>query len=189
MRICSRNRVFTALFLRVCGVLFFVRWSLLCIICLVTQLLWAVSIKILSGMIVTRKILRDMLGESSLTFLLDHSDIFSSWFETDGPMDFVIYALSSIQVPLNLLMILILVLYPKNSNPNYNSFIFITNLAVTDIIGLILIISSVFIQQNVWSHQNNYAKTWSATKRHQLPWYLAQYMGDIASWGCYNAGG
>ena len=99
-----------------------------------------------------------MLGESSLTFLLDHSDIFSSWFETDGPMDFVIYALSSIQVPLNLFMILILVLYPKNSNPNYNSFIFITNLAVTDIIGLILIISSVFIQQNVWSHQNNYAK-------------------------------
>ena len=79
-------------------------------------------------MIVTRKILRDMLGESSLTFLLDRSEIFSSWFETDGPMDFVIYALSSIQVPLNLFMILILVLYPKNSNPNYNSFIFITNL-------------------------------------------------------------
>ena len=32
-----------------------------------------------------------MLGTSQLTHLVDHSDFYSSWFETDGPMDFTIY--------------------------------------------------------------------------------------------------
>ena len=99
---------------------------------------------------------REMLGASPLTYLVDHSKLFSSWFETNGVMDLIVYILSALQLPLNVFMVIVLCIYPKKSN-HYNSFFFITNLAITDIVGSIVTICSVIIQQKVWSHQRDFS--------------------------------
>jgi hypothetical protein len=98
-----------------------------------------------------------MLGNSQLTHLIDQSGFYSSWFETAGPMDLVIYTLASFQLPLNIFIICVLLLYPKSKNANFNSFYFIINLAIIYIVGFIMTITSVFIQQDVWSHQRDYS--------------------------------
>ena len=97
---------------------------------------------------ISTTILRQMLGNSQLTHLVDQSGFYSSWFETADPMDLVIYTLASFQLPLNIFIICVLLLN-KSNNTNFNSFYFIINLANTDIVGFIMTITSVCIQQNV----------------------------------------
>ena len=75
-----------------------------------------------------------MLGDSQLSHLVDQSGFYSSWFETSGPMDLIIYTLVSFQLPLNIFIVCVLLLYPKSNNTNFNSLYFITNLAITDIV-------------------------------------------------------
>ena len=94
---------------------------------------------------INKTILRQMLGNSQLTHLVDQSGFYSSWFETSGPMDLIIYTLVSFQLPLNIFIICVLLLYSKSKNANFNSFYFIINLATTDIVGFIMTITSVFI--------------------------------------------
>ena len=110
----------------------------------------------LDEMKINKTILRQMLGNSQLTHLVDQSGFYSSWFETSGPMDLIIYTLVSFQLPLNIFIICVLLLN-KSNNTNFNSFYFIINLATTDIVGFIMTITSVFIQQTVWSHQRDYS--------------------------------
>eukprot|EP00092_Neocalanus_flemingeri_P014414 GFUD01015549.1.p1 GENE.GFUD01015549.1~~GFUD01015549.1.p1 ORF type:complete len:458 (+),score=72.20 GFUD01015549.1:61-1434(+) len=105
---------------------------------------------------INKTVLRTILGTSQLTYLVDHSDLYSAWFETDGPMDYTIYVLASCQVVLNMFVIVVLLLYPKINESQFNSFYFIINLAATDLIGFVMTITSVFIQQNVWNHQKDY---------------------------------
>ena len=105
---------------------------------------------------INRTILRQMLGTSQLGHLVDHSDFYSSWFETDGPMDFTIYVFASCQFLLNIFVMVVLLLYPKSKNAMFNSFYFIINLAATDLVGFVMTITSVIIQQQVWSHQKDY---------------------------------
>ena len=120
-----------------------------------------------------------MLGESYLTYLVDHNRLFSTWFETQGPMDLIIYTLSAIQLPLNIFLIVVLLLYPRNKNVHLNSSFFITNLAFTDIFSFIMTIISVFIQQNIWSHQRNYNEfdpvVFSSSMRSGCRWQIGLF--------------
>ena len=106
---------------------------------------------------VNTTIMVEMLGHSQMCHLVEHREVYSSWYETYGPMDFTIYILGIFQVILNMFVISVLLFFPKNKNPQFNSFYFIINLAATDIVGFVMNLNTVFIQQHVWSHQKDYS--------------------------------
>ena len=72
-----------------------------------------------------------MLGDSQLSHLVDQSGFYSSWFETAGPMDLVIYTLASFHLPLNIFIICVLFLYPKSKvtyhQPRYLRYCWVHN--------------------------------------------------------------
>ena len=113
--------------------------------------------------------------------LVEHREVYSSWFEIYGPMYFTIYILGILQVILNSFVISVLLLYPKDKNPQFNSFYFITNLAATDIVGFVMNLITVFIQQHVWSHQKDYSSFDPETYAKELIcWSLAILSGSLS---------
>ena len=108
-------------------------------------------------MIINKTHLSQVLENSLLGHLVEYSDIYSPWFETEGPMEWSAYVLSSFQVVLNLFIVIILIIYAINKNVENNSFYFIINLATTDLIGFMMLLISLQIQASIWSHQSEYA--------------------------------
>ena len=96
------------------------------------------------------------LENSSLGYLVEYSDVYSAWFETEGPMEWTAYTLSSFQVVFNLFIIIILIIYAINKNVENNSFYFIVNLATTDLIGFMMLLIALQTQTSYWSHQRDY---------------------------------
>ena len=101
-------------------------------------------------MIINQTNLTQLLTSFNLGYLVDYS----SWYG-DGPMELGVMIVSSIQVLLNMMVIIILVLYAFNMKDKNNSFYFIVNLAATDIVGFILLSVAFKIQesglQRFWS--------------------------------------
>ena len=110
-----------------------------------------------SGMKINKTYLSQVLENSSLGHLVDYSDVYSTWFETEGPMEWTAYTLSSFQVILNLFIIIILIIYAINKNVENNSIYFIINLATTDLVGFVMLLIALQTQTSTWSHQRDYA--------------------------------
>ena len=107
-------------------------------------------------MIINKTHLTQVLGDSPLCHLVEYSHVYSPWFEAEGPMEWTAYVLSSFQVVLNLLIIIILVIYAINKKVENNSFYFIINLATTDLVGFLMLLIALQIQASTWSHQRDY---------------------------------
>ena len=92
-----------------------------------------------------------MITQKNFTQLLEsfHFDYlvqYTSWFD-DGPMELTVTILSSLQVLLNMAVIIILMLYGVNKKVNNSSY-FIVNLAATDIVGFLVLIYALQIQES-----------------------------------------
>ena len=99
-------------------------------------------------MIITSTNLTKLLESFNLGYIVQYS----SWFD-DGPFEIIVTVLSSLQVLLNLLVIIVLALYVFNMKVKNNSFYFIINLAATDIVGFLLLLAALKIQESTWSNE------------------------------------
>ena len=107
-------------------------------------------------MIINKTHLSQVLGDSQLGHFVNYSEVYSPWFETDGPMEWIAYGLSSLQVILNLFIIIILIIYVINKDVDNKSFYFIINLATTDIVGFLMFIIVMQIRSSYWSKHGDY---------------------------------
>ena len=101
-------------------------------------------------MIINQTNLTQLLTSFNLGYLVDYS----SWYG-DGPMELGVMIVSSTQVLLNMMVILVLALYAKNIKDKNNSFYFIVNLAATDIVGFLLLLVAFKIQESALDYKDS----------------------------------
>ena len=106
-------------------------------------------------MIINKKHLSQVLGDSQLGHFVNYSEVYSTLFEKDEWKE-IAYGLSSFQVILNLSIIIILIIYVINKDVENNSFYFIINLATTDIVGFLMFIIVIQIRSSYWSKHGDY---------------------------------
>lgn len=104
-------------------------------------------------MLINKTHLSQVLSQSPLGHLVTYSDTYYPWFEAEGPMEWTAYTLSSIQVLLNLPIIIILIMYLRKKNIDKNSFFFIINLAMTDVVSFLILLIAIQIRASYWSNQ------------------------------------
>ena len=107
-------------------------------------------------MIINKTHLSQVLDTSLLIHLVEYSDSYSPWFEAEGPMEWTAYFLSSFQVLFNLIIIIVLTVYGILKKFDNNSFNFIINLAITDVVGFVILLITIQIRATYWSHQRDY---------------------------------
>ena len=107
-------------------------------------------------MIIDKSLLDQFLSNVSLGHYNDYSHIYYPWF-LDGPMNSAAYVLSGFQVLFNTLVILSLLFYAiKKKKIENNSFYLIINLALTDIVGFILLSFALKIQESFWLDEGDF---------------------------------
>ena len=116
-------------------------------------------------MIISRTNFTQFLEDSNLSYMLQYAS-WSNGAHTQsigdsGPMELGVTTLSVIQFLLNMTIIIVLMLNGINKKVKNNSFYFIVNLAATDLVGFILIIVALKIQENSWTYKSSSSDVFS----------------------------
>ena len=133
------------------------------------------------------------VGSSNLRYVVQFNHLVAPWLETGGPMDLVaLRVLSSLHVLLNTMVVLVLAFYCRNSRHFDNSGYFIINLAITDLVGFVMLFISLLIQQSIWNEQSDYELfdplTYSTQLRSgcqmQMGLLTFSYLNTVFATGC-----